>query len=122
MIILILIISYILIFYRNFELIFEFMALKRAPISGRNVCLSFFLFLRFFISNSDNFNRRLTEIIIFKEFENLSVKKKTLLTALGFESRFFDFRSQSKALFFPHKNFQILQILNSFPFICDIKV
>ena len=28
MIILILIISYILIFYRNFELIFEFMALK----------------------------------------------------------------------------------------------
>ena len=43
MIILILIISYILMFYRNFELIFEFMALKRAPICGRNVCLSFFL-------------------------------------------------------------------------------
>ena len=42
MIILILIISYILIFYRNFELTFEFMALKRAPICGRNVCLSFF--------------------------------------------------------------------------------
>ena len=42
MIILILIISYILIFYRNFELIFEFMALKRAAIYGRNVCLSFF--------------------------------------------------------------------------------
>ena len=42
MIILILIISYILIFYRNFELIFEFMVLKRAPVCGRNVCLSFF--------------------------------------------------------------------------------
>ena len=41
-IILTLIIPYILIFYRNFELIFEFMALKRAPICGRNVCLSFF--------------------------------------------------------------------------------
>ena len=57
MIILILISSYILIFYRNFELIFEFMAPKRAPICGRNVCLSFF-FCVFFISNSDNFNRR----------------------------------------------------------------
>ena len=42
MIILILIISYILIFYRHFEFIFEFVALRRAPISGRNVCLSFF--------------------------------------------------------------------------------
>ena len=42
MIIFISIISYIQIFYRNFELIFEFMALKRAPICGRNVCLSFF--------------------------------------------------------------------------------
>ena len=50
------IISYILIFYTNFELIFEFMALKRAPICGRNVCLSFFL--RKFKSNSDNFNQR----------------------------------------------------------------
>ena len=45
MIILILIISYILIFYRNFELIFEFMALKRAPICGRNVCLSLFFWV-----------------------------------------------------------------------------
>ena len=44
MIILFLIISYILIFHRNFELIFEFMALKRAPICGQNVCLSFFFF------------------------------------------------------------------------------
>ena len=43
-------------FYRNFELILEFMALKRAPICGRNVCLAFFLST--FISNSDNFNRR----------------------------------------------------------------
>ena len=43
-------------FYRNLELIFEFMALKRAPICGRNVCLAFFLSI--FISNSDNFNRR----------------------------------------------------------------
>ena len=42
MIILILIISYILIFYRNFELIFEFMALEGNPICHRNVCLSFF--------------------------------------------------------------------------------
>ena len=48
MIILILIISYILIFYRNFELIFEFMALRRAPICGRNVCLSLF-FAYFYI-------------------------------------------------------------------------
>ena len=47
MIILILIISYILIFYRNFELIFEFMALKRAPRCGRNVC--FFLILCVFL-------------------------------------------------------------------------
>ena len=29
----------------------------------------------------------------FKEFENLSVEKKTLSTALGFEPRFFDCRS-----------------------------
>ena len=43
MIILILIISYSLILYRNFELNYEFMALKRAPICDRNVCLSFFL-------------------------------------------------------------------------------
>ena len=50
-----LIISYILIFYRNFELIFEFMALKRFPICGRNVCFSFFL--RNLKSNSDNFNQ-----------------------------------------------------------------
>ena len=42
-------------FYRNLELIFEFMALKRAPICGRNVCLSFFL--RIFTSNSDIFNQ-----------------------------------------------------------------
>ena len=42
-------------FYRNFELIFEFMALKRAPICGRNVCLSFFL--RIFTSNSKIFNQ-----------------------------------------------------------------
>ena len=42
-------------FYRNFELIFEFMALKRAPICGRNVCLSFFL--RIFTSKSDIFNQ-----------------------------------------------------------------
>ena len=41
--------------YRNVELIFEFMALKRAPICGRNVCLSFFL--RIFKSNN-NFNQR----------------------------------------------------------------
>ena len=45
LIILILIISYILIFYRNFELIFEVMALKRALICGRNVCLSFFFYV-----------------------------------------------------------------------------
>ena len=55
--ILILIISYILMFYRNFKLIFEFMALKRAPICGQNVCLAFFLGI--FISNIDNFNRRM---------------------------------------------------------------
>ena len=30
---------------------------------------------------------------IFKEFENLSVEKKTLSTALGFEPRSFDCRS-----------------------------
>ena len=42
-------------FYRNFELNFEFMVLKRAPICGRNVCLSFFL--RIFTSNSDIFNQ-----------------------------------------------------------------
>ena len=42
MIIFILIISYIPIFYSNFELIFEFMALRRAPVCGRNACLSFF--------------------------------------------------------------------------------
>ena len=41
---LILIISYILIFKWNFELIFLFMALKRAPICGRNVCLTFYVF------------------------------------------------------------------------------
>ena len=56
MIILIFIISYILMFYRNFELIFEFMVLKRAPICGRNVCLAFFLTI--FICNSENFIRR----------------------------------------------------------------
>ena len=33
--------------------------------------------------------------IIFKEFENLSVKKKTLSTALGFEHRYFDCRSNA---------------------------
>ena len=43
-------------FYTNFELIFGFMALKRAPICGRNVCFAFFLST--FISNSDNFNER----------------------------------------------------------------
>ena len=32
-------------------------------------------------------------MIIFKEFENLSVEKKTLSTALGFEPRPFDCRS-----------------------------
>ena len=42
-------------FYRNFELIFEFTALKRAPICGRNVYFSFFL--RIFTSNSDIFNQ-----------------------------------------------------------------
>ena len=55
MIILFLIIFYIQILYRNFELIFEFMALKRAPICGRNVCLSFFL--RIFKTNN-KFNQR----------------------------------------------------------------
>ena len=58
MIILILIFSYILIFYRNFKLIFEFMALKRAPICGRNVCLSFlfcvFLYLIVIILIEEN--------------------------------------------------------------------
>ena len=58
MIILILIIPYILIFYRNFELIFEFMALERAPICGRNVCLSFlfwvFLYLIVIILIEEN--------------------------------------------------------------------
>ena len=43
-------------FYRNFELIFEFMALKRAAVCGQNVFLAFFLSI--FISNSDNFNLR----------------------------------------------------------------
>ena len=51
MIILFLIIFYIPILYRNFELIFEFMALKRAPICGRNVCLPFFF--RIFKSNNN---------------------------------------------------------------------
>ena len=37
----------ILILYWNFEWIFEFMALKRAPICGRNVCISFFSFCAF---------------------------------------------------------------------------
>ena len=46
----------ILPFYRNFEWIFEFMALKRAPICGRNVCLAFCLSI--FLFNSENFNRR----------------------------------------------------------------
>ena len=55
MIILFLIIFYILILYRNFELIFEFMALKRAPICGRNVCLSFFLRI---LKSNNNFNQR----------------------------------------------------------------
>ena len=50
-----LIISYILMFYRNLELNFGLMVLKRAPICGRNVCLSFFL--RIFTSNSDIFNQ-----------------------------------------------------------------
>ena len=46
MIILNFIISYILMFYRNFELIFEFMALKRTPICGRKFALlSFWVFL-----------------------------------------------------------------------------
>ena len=49
-----LIIFYIVILYRNFELIFEFMAMKRAPICDRNVCLSFFL--RIFKCNN-NFNQ-----------------------------------------------------------------
>ena len=53
MIILILIISYILIFYRNFELIFEFMANiwpHMALICGRNVCfLSFWAFLHLIV-------------------------------------------------------------------------
>ena len=38
-----LIIVYILILYRNFELIFEFMALKRAPICGRKWTKLFFI-------------------------------------------------------------------------------
>ena len=33
------------------------------------------------------------KIQLFKEFGNLSVEKKTLLTALGFEARSFDCRS-----------------------------
>ena len=72
---------------------------------------------------------------IFKEFENLSVEKKTLSTALGFEPKSFDCRStalsdacvaqwleqstgnrktwaripvQSKSSFFLQKYFQIL--------------
>ena len=52
MVSLILIISYILIFYRNFELIFEFMALKRAPICGRNVCFSFFFCVFLYLIHS----------------------------------------------------------------------
>ena len=48
-------IFYILILYWNFELIFEFMALKRAPICGQNVCL--FFFLSIFKSNN-NLNQR----------------------------------------------------------------
>ena len=36
-------------------------------------------------------------MIIFKEFENLSVEKKTLSTALGFEPRSFDCRSISNS-------------------------
>ena len=43
-----------------------------------------------------------------KEFENLSVEKKTLSTALGFEPKSFDIPEQSKASFFPQKDFQIL--------------
>ena len=43
-------------FYRNFELIFEFKALKRAPICGQKVCLAFFLSI--FVSNGDNFNKK----------------------------------------------------------------
>ena len=54
---------------------------------------------------------------IFKEFENISVEKKTLSTALGFEPRSFDCRSrktwaripaQSKESLFPQKDLQIL--------------
>ena len=48
MIILNLIVSYILMFYRNFELIFEFMALKRAPHMWPKR-LPFFLFVHFYI-------------------------------------------------------------------------
>ena len=61
-----------------------------------------------------NFSLILLNIVIFKEFENLSVEKMTLSTALGFEPRSFDCRStaripaQSKASFFPQKDFQIL--------------
>ena len=49
---LIFIISYILIIYRKFKIIFYLMALKRAPICIRNVCLSYFCVI--FIHTIDN--------------------------------------------------------------------
>ena len=39
-------------------------------------------------------------LIIFKEFENLSVEKMTLSTALGFEPRSFDCRFQTQLINF----------------------
>ena len=48
-------------------------------------------------------------ILLFKEFENLSVEKKALSTALGFEPRSFDCRSTAKKLNF---RFAIVFFLN----------
>ena len=95
MIILIWIISYILIFYRNFELIFVFMVLKRAPICGRNVCLSFFfcVFLYLIViilieENKNNLtlcqnNEKWTEILwILGQYNSRHVIKQVTLKLL----------------------------------------
>ena len=44
---------------------------------------------------SKNFQKFENYLCIFKEFENLYVEKKTLSTALGFETRSFDCRSNA---------------------------
>ena len=49
-------------------------------------------------------------IFIYKEFENLSVEKKTFSTALGFEPRSFDCRSTSLPQSYTLNVFQISKI------------